>query len=178
VPPKYIGEDVEKATAEILRSKYERTLDKDIGIILVIFNVRDISDGYILPADPNIHHDITFDVLTFGLDVDEVVIGEVSELADFGLFVRIGPIDGLVHLSQITSDFINYDRKASVFVSKNTKRTIKKGDTVYAKVSTISMRNTIQDVKIALTMRAEGFGKPEWIKEEKLKEIKEKRKKK
>jgi DNA-directed RNA polymerase subunit E'/Rpb7 len=46
--------------------------------------------------------------------------------------------------------------------------TIKKGDTVYAKVSTISMRNTIQDIKIALTMRAEGFGKPEWIKEDKL----------
>jgi len=178
VPPKYISENVDKATTEILRSKYERTLDKDMGIILVVFNVRDISDGYILPVDPNIHHDVTFDVLAFGLEVEEVVVGEVSELADFGLFVRLGPIDGLVHLSQITSDFITYDRKTGVFVSKNTKRTIKKGDTVYAKVSTISMRNTIQDIKIALTMRAEGFGKPEWIKEDKLKVIKERRKKK
>ncbi len=178
MPPKYIGQDIEAATTEILRVKYERTLDKDAGIVLVVYNVRDISDGYILPADPNIHHDVTFDILTFKLDVDEVVIGEVSELADFGLFVRLGPLDGLVHLSQITSDFITYDRKAGVFVSKNTKRTVKKGDTVYAKVSTISMRNTIQDVKIALTMRPEGFGKPEWIKEEKIREIREKRKKK
>ncbi len=178
VPPKYIGEDVEKATTDMLRAKYERTLDKDMGIILVVFNVRDISDGYILPADPNIHHDVTFDVLAFSLAVDEVVRGEVSELADFGLFVRLGPIDGLVHLSQITSDFITFDRKAGVFVSKNTKRTVKKGDTVYAKVSTVSIRNTIQDIKIALTMRAEGFGKPEWIKEDKLKGIKEKRRKK
>jgi DNA-directed RNA polymerase subunit E' len=177
VPPKYIGEDVEKATTDMLRTKYERTLDKDMGIILVVFNVRNISDGYILPADPNIHHDVTFDVLTFSLAVDEVVLGEVSELADFGLFVRLGPIDGLVHLSQITSDFITFDRKAGVFVSKNTKRTVKKGDTVYAKVSTVSIRNTIQDIKIALTMRAEGFGKPEWIKEDKLRGIKEKRKK-
>lgn len=177
VPPKYIGEDVEKATTDMLRTKYERTLDKDMGIILVVFNVRNISDGYILPADPNIHHDITFDVLTFSLSVDEVVLGEVSELADFGLFVRLGPIDGLVHLSQITSDFITFDRKAGVFVSKNTKRTVKKGDTVYAKVSTVSIRNTIQDIKIALTMRAEGFGKPEWIKEDKLRGIKEKRRK-
>ena len=178
VPPKYIGEDVEKATTDMLRAKYERTLDKDSGIILVVFNVRDISDGYILPADPNIHHDVTFDILTFSLAVDEVVLGEVSELADFGLFVRLGPIDGLVHLSQITSDFITFDRKTGVFVSKNTKRTVKKGDTVYAKVSTVSIRNTIQDIKIALTMRAEGFGKPEWIKEDKLKGIKEKRRKK
>ena len=69
----------------MLRTEYERTLDKDMGIILVVFNVRNISDGYILPADPNIHHDITFDVLTFSLSVDEVVLGEVSKLADFGL---------------------------------------------------------------------------------------------
>ena len=178
VPPKYIGEDVDKATTEILRTKYERTLDKDMGIVLVVHKVREISDGYILPADPNIHHDVTFDILAFKLDVDEVVQGEVSELADFGLFVRLGPIDGLVHLSQITSDFITYDRKAGVFVSKNTKRTVKKGDSVYAKVSTISMRNTIQDIKIALTMRPDGFGKAEWIKEEKLKEMKANRKRK
>ncbi len=178
VPPKYIGEDVAGATTKILRMKYERTLDKDMGIMLVVFNVRDISDGYILPTDPNIHHDVTFDVLTFGLEVDEVVVGEVSELADFGLFVRLGPIDGLVHLSQITSDFITYDRKMGVFSSKNSKRSVKKGDTVYAKVSTISMRNTIQDIRIALTMRAEGFGRPEWIKEDKLRVVKEKRRRK
>jgi DNA-directed RNA polymerase subunit E' len=177
VPPRYIGEDIEKATTEMLRTKYERTLDKDMGVVLVVYNVRDISDGYILPADPNTHHDVTFDVLTFRLEVDEVVLGEVSELADFGLFVRLGPLDGLVHLSQITSDFITFDRKAGVFVSKNTKRTVRKGDMVYAKVSTISIRNTIQDAKIALTMRPDGFGKPEWIKEQKIREIREKRKK-
>jgi DNA-directed RNA polymerase subunit E'/Rpb7 len=38
------------------------------------------------------------------------------------------------------------------------------------------MRNTIQDIKIALTMRPEGFGKPEWVKEEKVREMKDKRK--
>lgn len=178
VPPKYIGQDISKATAEMLRAKYERTLDRDMGIVLAVYNVRDISDGSILPADPNVHHDLTFDLLAFKLEVEEVVVGEVSELADFGLFVRIGPIDGLVHLSQITSDFITYDRKAGVFVSKNTKRSVKKGDMVYAKVSTISIKNTIQDARIALTMRPEGFGKPEWIKEDKLKQVRSKAKRK
>lgn len=178
VPPKYIGQDISKATAEMLRAKYERTLDRDMGIVLAVYNIRDISDGFILPADPNVHHNLTFDLLAFRLDVEEVVIGEVSELADFGLFVRLGPIDGLVHLSQITSDFITYDRKAGVFVSRNTKRSIKKGDTVYAKVSTISIKNTIQDARIALTMRPEGFGKPEWIKEDKLRQVRAKGKKK
>ncbi len=165
IPPVHLGEAVEGAAESILRSKYERTLDKDLGIILALFNVRDISEGMILPGDPSTHYGLTFDILAFNLEVGEIVTGEISELADFGCFVRLGPIDGLVHLSQITNDFINYDRKAGLFILKNTKRNIKKGDVVYAKVSTISLKNNIKDTKIALTMRPEGLGKYEWIKE-------------
>ncbi len=167
VPPKFFGQNLEKTSEEVLRGRYERILDKDLGIILAIFNVRDISDGHLLPGDPSTHHDLTYDVLTFNLDIEEVIIGEVSELAEFGCFVRLGPIDGLVHLSQITSDFINYDRKSGVFTSKNTGKSLKKGDVVYAKVSSISLKNNIKDTKIALTMRPDGLGKAEWLKESK-----------
>lgn len=165
VSPAYFGKDITKAAEEILRARYERTLDRELGIILAVFNVRDISDGVIMPGDPSTHHDATFDVLTFNLEVGEIVTGEVSELVDFGCFVRLGPIDGLVHLSQITNDFISYDRKAGNFILKNTGRNLKKGDIVYAKVSTVSLKNNIKDTKIALTMRPEGLGKYEWLKE-------------
>lgn len=170
IAPSYFGKDLSKTAEEILRNKYERTLDKDVGIILAVFNVKDISDGYLMPGDPSTHHKVTFDLLSFNLEIEEVVMGEVSELADFGCFVRLGPIDGLVHLSQITSDFITYDRKAGVFTSRNTKRSLKKGDVVYAKVSSISLKNNIKDSKIALTMRPDGLGKPEWLKEPKPRE--------
>ncbi|MDE1761838.1 MAG: DNA-directed RNA polymerase [Candidatus Micrarchaeota archaeon] len=165
VPPAYFGADLEEAATQVLRNKYERMIDRDLGVILAVFNVRDISDGIILPGDPSTHHDVIFDVLTFTLEVEEVVVGEVSELVEFGSFIRIGPLDGLVHLSQITSDFINYDRKTGQFTSRNTGKTLKKGDTVYAKVSTISIKNSVKDSKIALTMRPEGLGKPEWLTE-------------
>lgn len=172
IPPTHFGEDIESAAETILRSKYERILDKDVGIALAVFNVREISDGIIMPGDPSTHYDITFDLLAFNLEVGEIVTGEISELADFGCFVRLGPIDGLVHLSQITNDYISYDRKAGFFILKNTKRNIKKGDVVYAKVSTISLKNNIKDTKIALTMRPEGLGKYEWLKEPKQPEKK------
>ena len=167
VSPIYFGENIDEGVEHILRTKYEHTLDKDLGIILAVFNVREISDGRIIPGDPSTHHDVTFDILAFKLEVEEVVVGEVSELADFGCFIRIGPIDGLVHMSQITSDFISYDRKAGVFVSRNTGRSLKKGDVVFGKVSSISLKNSIGDAKIALTMRPDGLGKYEWIKEPK-----------
>ena len=175
IPPSHFGEDIGKAAKEILRSRYERTLNKQMGIILALFNVSNISDGVILPGDPSTHHTVTFELLSFNLDVGEIVLGEISELVDFGCFVRLGPIDGLVHMSQITSDYINYDRKTGTFVLRNSRRTLKKGDVVYAKVSTVSLKNNIKDTKIALTMRPDGMGKPEWLKEPKQKERKDTR---
>ena len=176
IPPSYFGEDLNKVATDLLRQKYERKLDKDMGIVLAVYNVRDISDGYLLPGDPSTHHNLTFDALTFKLEVEEVVVGEVSELVEFGCFVRVGPLEGLVHLSQITSDFISFDRKSGVLSSKNTGKVLKKGDVVYAKVSTISWKSNIKDTKIALTMRPEGLGKEEWLLEEgkPMKEKKEK----
>ncbi|MGC8479121.1 MAG: DNA-directed RNA polymerase [Candidatus Micrarchaeia archaeon] len=167
IPPSHFGEDVQASATAMLRSKYERTIDKHLGIILALYNVRDISDGFILPGDPSTHHNVTFNVLTFSLDVGEVVKGEVSELVDFGCFVRLGPIDGLVHMSQIMNDYINYDRKTSAFVSKSTGKNLKKGDIVYAKISTVSFKGNLKDTKIALTMRPDGLGKYEWLKETK-----------
>lgn len=170
IPPKFFGEDIKKAAESILREKYERTIDRDLGIIIAVFNVRDISDGYLAPGDPATHNNITFDALTFSLEPDEIVAGEVSELVDFGCFVRLGPIEGLVHLSQITSDYITYDRKNGVFSSRNSGKSLKKGDVVYTKVSTISLKNSIKETKIALTMRPDGLGKPEWAKAPKPRE--------
>ena len=140
ISPSYFGEDIGKTALEVLRKKYERTLDRELGIIVSVFDVNNISDGLIMPGDPSTHHNLTFKILSFNLDIDEVVVGEVSELADFGCFVRLGPIDGLVHLSQIASDFISYDKKSSAFISRNTGKSLKKGDSVYAKVSSISLK--------------------------------------
>ncbi|MCW6160323.1 MAG: DNA-directed RNA polymerase [Candidatus Micrarchaeales archaeon] len=163
LPPEHFGSNLEQVAAQVLGSRYEGSIDKDMGVIVAIFNVRDISDGVIYPGDPSTHHDAKFDVLTFMPVVDEVVAGEVSELVEFGAFVRIGPMEGLVHVSQIASDFISFDKKVPAFISKKTGKNLKKGDTVLAKVSTVSMKKTVKDSKIALTMKPDGLGKLEWI---------------
>ncbi|OJI07761.1 MAG: DNA-directed RNA polymerase [Candidatus Micrarchaeum sp. ARMAN-1] len=160
--PEYFDDDIEDVAVEVLRNKYEGTIDKDLGVIIAVYNVRDISDGMIYPGDPATHHEVTFDILTYMPKVDEVVVGEVSELIDFGAFVRIGPMEGLVHVSQITDEFISLDKKIPAFVSKRSGRNLKKGDVVYAKISTVSMKNSVKDSKIALTMKSDGLGKPEW----------------
>ncbi len=162
MPPEYFDQDIEKIATSVLQNKYEGKIDKEMGVIVTVFNVRNISDGTIYPGDPSTHHDAEFDVLTYMPQVDEIVSGQVTELVEFGAFVRIGPMDGLVHVSQIAPDFLSFDKKSQAFVSKKSGISLKKGDIVYAKVSTVSMKNSIKDSKIALTMKHDGLGKPEW----------------
>jgi DNA-directed RNA polymerase subunit E' len=162
LPPEYFGEDIDKIAGDILQKKYEGKIDKEMGVIVAAFNVRNIGDGVIYPGDPATHHDAEFDVLAFAPKPEEIVQGEVTELVEFGAFVRIGPMDGLVHVSQITSDFLSFDKKSQAFVSRKNNISLKKGDLVIAKVSTISMKTTTKDSKIALTMKPEGLGKPDW----------------
>jgi len=165
MPPEYFDKSIEKVATEILKRKYEGTIDKSLGVVVAVFDVRNVSDGTIYAGDPSLHHEADFDMLTYLPFVEEIVAGEVTELAEFGAFVRIGPIDGLVHVSQITNDFLSFDRKVPAFVSKRSGRTLKKGEMVFAKISTVSMKSSVKDSKIALTMKPEGLGKQEWINE-------------
>ena len=166
LPPQSLDEDIEAVASQVLRRKYEGAIDKEAGVIVAIFNVRDVSDGVLYPGDPSTHHDVEFDALTYMPSVEEIINGEVTEIVEFGAFVRIGPMDGLVHVSQITNDFLSFDGKSQAFVSKRSGRSLKKGDTVHAKISTISMKNSVKDSKIALTMKPEGLGKAEWAGED------------
>lgn len=160
--PEFFDDDIEEVAVNVIRDKYEGTIDKDLGVVIAVYNVRNISDGMIYPGDPATHHDVEFDLLTYMPKVEEVVVGEVTELIDFGAFVRIGPMEGLVHVSQITDEFISLDKKIPAFVARGSGKNLKKGDVVYAKISTVSMKNSVKDSKIALTMKSEGLGKSEW----------------
>ncbi len=163
LPPEHFSDNLESVATDVLRRKYEGQIDKEIGVIVAIFDVSDISDGEIFAGDPSTHHNAKFKVLAFMPTVEEIVAGEVSELVEFGAFVRIGPMEGLVHVSQIANDFLSFDKKTPAFISKKTGKNLKKGDLVYAKISTVSMKKTVKDSKIALTMKPEGLGKMEWI---------------
>lgn len=172
IPPSMFSLKLEDAVVQMLREKYERKMDKDLGIIIAVTGARDIGAGRIIPGDGASYHDIKFDALCFMPDINEVFDGEVSEVVEFGAFVRIGPLDGLVHLSQITNDFLSFDRKSMAFVGRESKKTLKKGDMVRAKVSTVSMKGSIPESKIGMTMRPLGLGKLEWLEAEAKGEVK------
>jgi len=165
VPPTFFSMALPQAVTQILREKYERRVDKDHGIVLSIWNVREIGEGRVIPGDGASYHDVVFDALTYLPEINEVFEGEVTEVVEFGAFVRMGPLDGLVHLSQITNDFLHYDKKIPAFIGRESKKALRKGDLVRVKVSTVSLKGSIPETKVGLTMRPEGLGKLEWLAE-------------
>ncbi|MGB9635530.1 MAG: DNA-directed RNA polymerase [Candidatus Micrarchaeia archaeon] len=164
VPPNMFSMGKKEAVLSILREKYERKMDPNIGVVLSVHNIQNIEGGYVVLGDGAAYYDVTFDVLAFYPDTNEVVECEVTEVVEFGAFLSLGPMEGLVHLSQVTDDVVRLDRKSNQLIGKNTKRTLKKGDVVKARIITASIKPTILDTKVGLSMRTPGLGKEEWSK--------------
>ena len=163
IPPKLFSESIEESVKKALREQYEGKLDKDLGVIITVGNPSEISDGKIIPGDGAAYHTVVFEALVFKPEIHEVLRGKVNEITEFGAFIQFGPIDGLVHVSQITDDFMSYNEKTAALGGKDSKKVLKKDDVVTARVIAVSMKNTITESKINLTMRQEGLGKKEWV---------------
>lgn len=163
VPPHMFGLDPVKSMKEILDKEYVGRIDSDMGIIVAAIDVKDIGESYLVPGDGGAFYDTTFTMLTYRPKLQEVVEGEFKEIAEFGAFISIGPIDGLVHVSQIMEDFVNYNEKEQQFNGKESKRNLKLGDKVRARVVTISKKSTLLDTKIGLTMRQPALGALDWL---------------
>ena len=166
VPPEKFKENVKEAVKEAIADRFEGTLDSKIGIILAVTEVDQVGEGKIVPNDPGVHYLTTFKLLIHRPELHDLVNGEVIDNSEFGSFIRLGPIDGLIHISQLMDDFVSYDNKNSVFVGKETKRTLKEGDKVRSRIISISWG---EQNKIGCTMRQAGLGALQWIEAEKKK---------
>jgi len=172
-PPERLGDELQVVVKEMLQEKLEGRLDKKIGMFIAILDVVDIKEGRIMIGDAGVYYETIFDALVFRPKMQEIVEGAVVEIVEFGAFVEIGPLDGLLHISQITDEYISYDEKGAKLVTKETGRTLGEGDKLRARLVAISLNERDpSDSKIGLTMRQPGLGKLEWIEEDVEKEKK------
>jgi len=177
IPPETFGNPLEAVGHQQVKAKYEGIVDEELGYVIAVINVQVSPVGKIIPGDGATYHKVTFSLLTFYPKIQEVVEGEVVEIADFGAFVRIGPIDALLHVSQLMDDFISYDEKQGVLLGKETKRKLTSGDQVRVRITAVSLGRAGSSGKIGVTARQPFLGKLEWIEREvqKIKELAEKK---
>jgi DNA-directed RNA polymerase subunit E' len=177
IPPETFGNPLEKVGKEQVKAKYEGIVDEELGYVIAVTRVEVSPTGKIIPGDGATYHKVTFSLLTFYPIIQEIVEGDVVEIADFGAFVRIGPVDALLHVSQLMDDYISYDEKQGVLLGKETKRKLSSGDQVRVRITAVSLGRAGSSGKIGVTARQPFLGKLEWIKQETA-EIRETLKKK
>jgi DNA-directed RNA polymerase subunit E' len=163
IPPERFGAPIETVGHEQLRMKYEGMVDAQLGYVVAVTDIKVNPIGKIVPGDGATYHKVGFSLLTFYPEIQEVVEGEVVEIADFGAFIRVGPIDALLHVSQLMDDYISHDEKQGVLMGKETKRKLTTGDRVRVRVTAVSLGHGGSSGKIGVTARQPFLGKLEWI---------------
>lgn len=179
IPPERLGEDLDQVARELTRATLEGKIGEDKGFTLITSNITRQGEGRIIHGDGAVYQRVSFDALVFRPLLHEIVDGSVVEILKFGAFVRFGPLDGLLHISQIMDDRVDVDEEGQRLIGKDTKRDLRIGDKVRARVVAVSLneRNP-RESKIGLTMRQAALGKHEWITDDRKKaDDKERRRK-
>jgi len=167
VPPHRLGEDLDAVILNVLQEQLEGSIAKEIGIFIAVTKVLDIGEGELIPGDGAVYYDVRFEAVVLRLALQEVIEGEVVETTSFGAFISLGPIDAMLHVSQISDEYINYDEKNGRLICQDSKRYIAVGDGVRARVVALSLNEREpRESKIGLTMRQSGLGTSVWLEEE------------
>ena len=162
IPPDLLSDKRDELTTvinKLTHENFEGKMTYDNSLIVLVTEIALNGSGRIVHGDGGVYQHVRFNALTFKPELHEIIQGTVCEILKFGAFIRFGPLDGLLHISQIMDDRIG----------KESKRDIKVGDRVRARVVAVSFneRNP-RESKIGLTMRQPGLGKVEWLEEDRL----------
>jgi DNA-directed RNA polymerase subunit E' len=166
IPPNRLTNSLKDTAIGILKEKYESMISPELGYVVMIIDATANAVGKLVAGDGATYHKVTFEALTFYPKLQEVVEGEVVEITDFGAFVRIGPTDALLHLSQITDDYLKSDVKQGVIVANQSAKSLKIGSRIRARVTAVSLGKGAAMGKIGITCRQPFLGASEWIEQE------------
>lgn len=170
IDPSRLGEDIDSIVGSIAAESIEGTLQEDRSISVLVTDAKAVGDGKIVHGDGAVYQTVEFTQLVFKPCDNEVIEGVVQEVLPFGAFVRFGPIDGLIHISQIMDDKVDADVENQKLVGKEHGRTLSKGDRVRARIVSIELneKDPMQS-RIGLTMKQPGLGRIEWLAEDNAK---------
>ena len=164
IPPKDFGKPLKRVVLERLKEAYEGKIIGDLGYIVMVVDVEADPVGILLPRDGSTYHKARAKLLCFYPRIQEVGEGEIVEITEFGAFIRVGPLDALLHISQIMDDYITYDERHSILMGKKTGKKLEVGDNIRFRVVAVSLTHGTTG-KVGVTTRQPYLGKLEWIKE-------------
>ena len=163
VPPNLFDLEVKEAVIQSIKKKYSGLISKDLGIVIDVSDVKETGEGVIIPGDGSAYYETKFEILTFKPELQEVILGRIRDIVDFGAFITLGPIDGMIHISQTMDDFVSFSKEKNLS-GKESKKSLKIDDVCRARIIAVSFKDPLNP-KLGLTMRQQGLGRLDWIEE-------------
>src|SRR3989344_4433397 len=127
VEPKLFGLKTTDAVAKQLQEIYASYHDKEIGEVIGIISVLEVGDGVIIPGDGAPYYNSRFKLLVWKPELQELVYGIVEEITNFGAFINLGAMKGMIHISQTMDDYVSFSTTGTL-LGKDSKRILKKRD--------------------------------------------------
>jgi len=167
IPPERLGEDIDALARELTRTTLEGKVGPDKSLTLIASNIERVGEGRIVHGDGAVYQTVKYDAVVFVPQLQEIVDGTIVEILKFGAFVRFGPLDGLLHISQVMDDRVDVDEENQRLIGKDTKRDLRIGDRVRTRIVAVSLNERApRESKIGLTMRQPALGKHDWLEED------------
>ncbi|MEI6058780.1 MAG: DNA-directed RNA polymerase [archaeon] len=166
VEPKLFGLATADAVKEQLLETYANFQDKDLGTVVSVLEVLDVDEGIIIPGDGAAYYKSRFKLIVFRPELQELVYGTIEEITNFGAFISMGVVRGMIHISQTMDDYVTF-AKSGALTGKDGKKSLNEKDNCIARIVAISYKG--EEPKIGLTMRQPGLGKLDWVKADKEK---------
>lgn len=163
VPPRSFSEDPEAAILAQVREKYSGYTSNDLGIVIDVVKVISRNEGVIIAGDGAAFYETEFEVILLRVALQEMVVGKIRDITDFGAFITLGPVEGMIHVSQTMDDFVSFS-KEKVLQGKDKGSTLKVNDVCRARIIAVSFKD-LSNPKIGLTMRQNLLGKLDSLKE-------------
>ena len=181
IPPEKLSGDYDDAVKQVAKESIEGKLidlteanyQNKKAFIISVVSVKTVGEGTIVHGDGGVYQSIRYKALGYLPEMQEVVDGLVTSVKEFGAFVRFGPFEGLLHISQIMDDMISTDLTNQRIIGKETKREIRVGDKVRVKIVSLNLASaSMLDSRIGLNMKQLGLGRVDWLYQVKKEKVK------
>tara|TARA_Y100000768_G_scaffold75751_1_gene53517 strand:+ start:2545 stop:3159 length:615 start_codon:yes stop_codon:yes gene_type:complete len=166
IPAEYIrrGRRLEEHIDELAHDAFECRFDENENFTLLTFDHEAVGRGKIIHGDGAIYQNVRFKALVFSMDNNEVIDGAVSEVSEYGAFVRIGPMEALLHKSQILDEPIQVNLGVKRIEGSQSGRNLEEGSFVRSRIVSKSINhNDPRSSKIGLNCKMDGLGSFDWL---------------
>src|SRR4030065_2191838 len=107
IPPERLGEDIDALARELTRTTLEGKVGPDRSLTLIASSIERVGEGRIVHGDGAVYQTVKYDAVVFLPQIQELTEGTLVGVLKFGAFIRFGPLDGLLPISQVMDDRVD-----------------------------------------------------------------------